>query len=255
MNENIILNEGERIDKVNDNIFLIQKNNGLTFGTDAYLLSAYINSSFKTGCELGSGTGIISLLLLQKNKLNRIYAYEIQDDFAKLTQRNAQLNGFDNRLTVLSKDVKSASVEETGGEVDIVFSNPPYMKANSGINSKDVQMNIARREISGNIFDFCLSAASLLKWGGRFYCVYRPDRLSTLIYSMKEAKLEPKRLTFVHPDADCPPSLVLVEARYGGGEELKVTRPLVIYNDKTHKQYTDDLQYIYATGNFPEKRF
>ena len=113
-----------------------------------------MNSNFKTGCEFGSGTGIISLLLLQKNKVNKIYAYEVQDDFAQLTKRNAELNGFSDSLSVFSKDVRDARAEDLGGEVDVVFSNPPYMKANSGINSKDTQMNIARREISGNISDF-----------------------------------------------------------------------------------------------------
>ena len=249
------INDNERIDIVNDGITLIQRTDGLTYGTDALLLSSFIDSKNKKCVEFGSGTGIISLLMLQRNKARKIYAYEIQPDFASLTMRNAEINNFQDRLTVLSKDVRDASQGDTEGDVDIVFTNPPYMKNGAGIASNTDEKNIARREIFGGIFDFCASAKKLLKYGGKFYCVYRPDRLAELIYSLKSNSLEPKKFTFIHPYHDEAPSLVLIEARYGGGEELHITRPLCIYSDKDHKNYTDDINYIYEQGNFPYKRF
>lgn len=247
--------ENERIDVVNDGITLIQKTDGLTYGTDAFLLSSYINSKNKKCVEFGSGTGIISLLMLQRKKASKVYAYEIQPEFAKLTARNARINQLENELNVICKDVRESSQADCGGDVDIIFTNPPYMKNGAGINSNTDEKNIARREIYGGIYDFCSAAKRLLRFGGKFYCVYRPDRLAELIYSLKSNSLEPKKLTLVHPYYDEPPSLVLIEARLGAGEELNITRPLYIYNDKEHKTFSADMQYIYDNGNFQCTRF
>ena len=250
-----IIKDNERIDKVNDGITLIQRTDGLTYGTDALLLSSFINSKSKKCAEFGSGTGIISLLMLQRKKASNIFAFEIQSDFAELTKRNAAINNLTDELNVICKDVREASQVDTEGEVDIIFSNPPYMKNGAGLSSNTDEKNIARREVFGGIFDFCSSAKKLLKFGGRFYCVYRPDRLAELIFSLKSNSLEPKKMTFVHPHHDSPPSLVLVEARLGAGEELKISRPLYIYTDKEHTSYSPDMQYIYENGNFPHSRF
>ena len=249
------LKENERKDNVNDDITLIQRTDGLTYGTDALLLSAYINANNKRCVEFGSGTGIISLMMLARNKAKVVYAYEVQKEFAELTRRNALINSYSDRLIVINKDIREASQTDIHNEADIVFSNPPYMKNGAGLTSATDEKNIARREIFGTIFDFCSAAKRLLKYSGKFYCVYRPDRLAELIYSLKSNSLEPKKLTFVHPNEDCSPSLVLVESRLGGGEELKVTRPLIIYKDKTHTCYTSDMQYIYDNGNFNFERF
>ena len=251
----ILLNDNERLDKVNDNISLIQRKNGLTFGTDALLLAAYISKHGNTACELGSGTGIISLLLLQRKKADKVYAFELQKEFASITEKNALLNDLHDKLIVINRDVREASSTNIESEADFVFTNPPYMKMGAGLCNFHDEKNIARREVFGTISDFCLCAKRLLKFGGRFYCVYRPDRLAELICSMRGASIEPKRLTFVHTESDSPPSLVLVEGRMGAGEELCVTRPLIIYKDQTHKEYTDDLKYIYEKGLFPEDRF
>ncbi len=250
-----LLSENERLDKVNDGITLIQRTDGLTFGTDALLLSAFVRAKNKKTVEFGSGTGIISLLLLQRKKASKVYAYEVQSDFALLTEKNAELNGYKDTLTVLPIDVRYASSIDTDGEADIIVTNPPYMKKGAGKNSSTDEKNIARREIYGGISDFCQAAKKILKYGGKFYCVYRPDRLSELFFSLKNASLEPKKLTLVYPHADSSPSLVLIEARHGGGEELRITRPLIIYSDTSHSNYTEDLEYIYENGNFPDTRF
>ena len=251
----IKLNDNERIDKVNDGITIIQRTDGLTYGTDALLLASYINSKNKKCIEFGTGTGIISLLMLQREKARRIYGIENQEDFATITQKNASINSFDTQLTVINKDVRNVKQSDIDGEADIIFTNPPYMKKDAGISSATDKKNIARREIYGEIFDFCQAAKKLLKFGGKFYCVYRPDRLAELIYSLKSNTLEPKRMTFIHPHTDSAPSLVLVEARLGGGEELNITRPLIIYTDPSHTKYTDDMTYIYENGIFPSKRY
>lgn len=252
---NIDLLQNETVNTVNDNITLISRTDGLSFGTDAFMLASYIDSKNKKCAELGSGTGIISLLLLQREKACEIYAYEIQEDFAKLTERNAQLNGMSDRIHVISDDIRNASQADTEGDVDIVFTNPPYMKKGSGLSNNTNEKNIARHEIFGDINDFCKAAKRLLKFGGKFYCVYRPDRLIDLLSSMRSSNIEPKKLTFIHPDSDSAPSLVLVMGTHGAGKELTVTRPLYIYKDKTHKEMTDDANYIYENGIFPEKRY
>lgn len=242
----------ERIDKINENLSLIQKIDGLTFGTDAYLLYAYIRSRpSATAADLGSGTGIISLLCLSKNKVSRVACVEIQPEFCDLIKRNRELNGFAERIDVVNKDVR----DFTGEGYDIVFSNPPYMKNNSGMGNASDMKNIARREVYGDIRDFCLSAAKNLKFGGLFYCVYRTDRAVDLLCAMREVSVEPKRITFVHPDAKSRPSIVLVEGKKGAAPGVFVTPALIMHEDAGANKLIDtqDLKYIYDNGEFHER--
>ena len=242
--------ENERIDEVNDSLSLIQKTDGLTFGTDALLLAGYVAGKFKSGAELGGGSGIISMLLLSREKVGNINAYEIQSEYADLISRNAEYNNLSDRLTSICLDVRDIPPSET---CDLVFTNPPYMKADSGLsNRKDVK-NIARHEVFGGISDFCLAARRALKFGGAFYAVYRPDRLTDIIFAMREASLEPKRITFVHADKDSEASIVLIEAKRGGRSGMLLTKPLIIYKDRSHKEYTSDMSYIMEEGSFPDK--
>ena len=243
------LYDNERIDYVNDSLSLIQKTDGLTFGTDALLLAGYISSKYNEGIELGGGSGIISMLLLARNKAKRITALEVQEEYADLIRRNAELNFLSDRLTAVACDVRDYSHEN---ECDLVFTNPPYMKSNSGKANMLSQKNIARHEIKGSIFDFAQAGARLLKFGGTFAAVYRPDRLCDLISAMRTVSLEPKLMTFVHASAVSEPSMVLVLAKKGAGCGCKVTRPLIIYKDSSHKEYGDDMNYIMENGNFPD---
>ncbi len=254
MEDNFIL-DGERIDTVNKNIRLIQKKNGLTFGTDAYLLSAFIRpSKYQKAAELGSGTGIISLLLAASDKLSKIYAMEIQKEFAELCQRNIMLNGLCEKVVSVCADVRHLRPEEFNGEFDIVFSNPPYMKSNSGKRNEHDEKFIARHEVCGDIRDFCVSASTLLKFGGSFYCVYRPDRMADLFAAMRQNKLEPKRMIFVHADSDTPPSMLLVEAKKGGACGLDILPPLFLHKptgDKSGKrELTAKAQKVYDSCSF-----
>lgn len=251
-----LLND-ERIDNINENLRIIQKKQGLTFGSDTYLLSAFIKKQKNArAADLGSGTGIASLLCVARRKFARVYAIEIQKDFAELIGRNAALNGFDDIIIPINADVRDVKSADTCGELDAVFCNPPYMKVNAGKRNDADEKYIARHEVFGGIYDFCSAAARLLKFGGKFYCVYRPDRLSELMDAMHSSKLEPKRMTFVHPDEFTAPSAVLVEAKKGGSPSLKLTAPLIIHKeaavDGGAREMTERAKKIYDTCSFED---
>ena len=247
----ITLLPNERLDKVNENITIIQKKDGLTFGTDAFLLASFIKSAqYKKGAELGSGTGIISLLLAQREKLKSIYAIEIQKDFADITERNTQLNGLEKKIITLNADVTSIKATDIGGELDVIFTNPPYMKTDSGKRNESDAKYIARHEVCGDINAFCAAGFRLLKHGGKFYVVWRPDRICDLFYALRANRLEPKIITFVHADTQSEPSIVLVSATKGGASGATVTAPLILYEDSSHKKMTEKAERIYDTLSF-----
>ena len=247
--------EGERLDEVNEQLRLIQKNKGLTFGTDAYLLAAYVKSApSSVAVELGGGTGIISLLLAAKRKLRCITAVEIQPEYAELIQRNVTLNGHDEQIRVLCKDVRELKPADVGSEVDLVFSNPPYMRTDSGKRNTEDEKYIARHEVCGGIDDFCASAARLLRYGGKFVCVWRPDRLSELFSALHAHSLEPKRMTMVHADLASEPCMVLLESIKGGAPSMRISPPLILYREKKkgecRRELTDRAKMIYDTCSF-----
>lgn len=247
MNNNI--SDDERIDKINDELLLIQKKGGLTFGTDAYMLAAFAKAKKKGECaDFGAGTGVISLLMAQRGKYRRIYSLEVQESFASLIARNTALNGLENVIVPVHCDLRRSTEYIEQGSLDCIVSNPPYMPVGSGAAPDCNEMNIARREENGTIYDFCKSACLLLKHGGLFYTVYRPDRGCELIHAMKENSLEPKRIIYVYPDITKPPSLMLTEAKKGAAPSVKISRPLVIYRDtsKEKRCYTEDMDRLYS---------
>lgn len=241
----MLLNESERINKINEDLSLIEIKDSLTFGTDAYLLSAYIpKRQKKVGVELGIGSGVISLLILSKKKCDHVYGFEVQNEICDIAKRNCEINNLNDKFTVLCKDLRNVSTTDTQGEVDFVFSNPPYMKADSGKLNMNERKAKSRHELNGTIDDFCACAKKLLKHGGDFYAVYRPDRLSDLIFALKNNNLEPKRLTFIHQNSTTPPSLLLISAKLGGKSGLTIDKPVYIYKDGTN-EYTDEYKAIY----------
>ena len=253
----------ERVDTVNENIKLIQKKNGLTFGTDAYLLAAFVRPDKNALCvDLGSGTGILPLLLCRRNKIACAVGAEIQEEFASLIGRNAAINGLSERLLSLCLDVREltqtalgmALGEEQGKCADVVVANPPYMRVGNGRRNEADAKYIARHEVCGDIQDFCHAAARVLKYGGAFYVVYRPDRLSELMAALHKEKLEPKRMTFVHADAESEPSMVLIEARAGGNASLTVMPPLILHDVESrgmsHRPVTQQAQKVYDSMSF-----
>ena len=249
MNYNLL--ENETLTKVNENIELIQKKNGLTFGTDAFLLASFIKAQ-KSGIavELGGGSGIISLLCASREKFKTIYCAEIQEDFAEIISRNTTLNGLDNRIMTICEDIRNLKSASIGCEVDAVFSNPPYMKVDSGKRNDHDEKFIARHEVCGDINDFCACAKRLLKHGGFFYCVWRPDRLIDLICAMRENSLEPKEMCFVHANTKSEPSMVLVKAKKGAAAGVTVAEPLFLNLDNNPKMLTERAKKIYEECNF-----
>ncbi len=251
----------ETLHEVNEHIRLIQRVGGLTFGTDAYLLAAYVRPKRAArAVDLGSGTGIIPLLCLARDKAAHFHAVELQPAFAELIERNAALNGMSDRLTSVCADVRSLTPATVGGEVDTVTANPPYMVENSGALNAADEKSIARHETAGGIADFCAAAGRLLKHGGHFYCVFRPERLADLTVALRDARLEPKRLTVVQATLAASPSLLLVDAVKYAAPSLALTPPLILHEcDPSRPEKpllplrdTPDTQFIYRNCAFPD---
>lgn len=256
------LRENETLHEVNEHIRLIQRKDGLTFGTDAYLLAAYVRPQKNAvAVDLGSGTGIIPLLCLARDKAFRFTAAEIQPAFVELICRNAALNGMAQRLDPLCTDVRELTAASLGGEVDLVTANPPYMAPASGARNTAEEKYIARHEVCGTILDFCAAAGRLLKHGGRFCCVFRPERLADLFAGLRAAHLEPKRMTMVQATAAATPSIVLVEAVKYASPSLLVTPPLCLWEADPHtpekpatpQKPTADAEFIYENCGFPAR--
>jgi len=247
-NPTIRIHDDERLDDINEHLRLIQKKNGLTFGTDAYLLAAFARSCTRGTCvDLGSGTGVIPLLCQARGKYRHVTAAEIQPQFCDLIRRNTALNNLEESVTVWEGDIRELHPSDVVGPVSVVLSNPPYMAAGSGLISAAKSMDIARRENNGTIADFCLTASRLLSTGGWFYTVFRPDRLADLISALRAASLEPKRMVTVYPDTESRPCLILVESRKDGAPELLQSPPLIIYKSAANRTYTESMQKIYDT--------
>ncbi len=247
------LKENERINIINENLRLIENKDSLTFGTDAYLLSAFLpKRKNATYIELGVGSGVISLLALSKEKCQQVYGFEVQEEIADIAKRNAILNQFEDNFTVISKDLRLATINDIGKEADVVFSNPPYMKKDSGKANENDNKNASRHEIFGEINDFCICAKKLLRFGGDFCVVYRSDRLIDLICALRNNGLEPKKLAFIHANSHTPPSLLLISAKLGGKSGLTIEKPVYIYKDGT-TEYTEQFKHIYDTCSFEEK--
>lgn len=246
--------ENEITTRINQDLTLIQNRDGLTFGTDAYLLAAFTSGGCKKTCaDLGSGTGIVPLLCASKNKFKKIYAVEIQPSFAQLIERNATENGLSDVISPICLNVKDLTAATIGGEVDVVTSNPPYMKVDSGKRNEHDEKFIARHEVHGDIGDFCAAASRILKHGGNFYTVWRPDRLCDLLCALRDSKIEPKLITFVHATPQSQPSMVLVRSKKGAASGCTVTRPLFLHKsceDARSNVLSPDAEAIYATCSF-----
>ncbi len=217
---------------VNASLRLTEAQDGFSFGTDALLLSAFVRPRRQgVAVDLGSGSGILSLLLQKKDSFARVYAVDVQAEYAgqdALIAQNAQENGLSGRVLPVCADVRDLSCADVGGEVDVVFSNPPYFTTEQGRPSASALRDTARHTTDGDIADFCAAAARLLKFGGCFFCVYTPQRLCDLLAAMREAGLEPKRLVLVQNDSHHPPFAVLAEGKKGAKPSMR-TEVLTLY--------------------------
>lgn len=242
----INLKDKERIDDLHRNGYqIIQNEDAFCFGMDAVLLSGF--ASVKTGervLDLGTGTGIIPILLEAKTEGEHFTGLEIQADMVDMAERSVRLNRLEAKIDIVRGNIKEAGQLFGGASFDVVTSNPPYMNDNHGLKNPDLPKAIARHEVLCRLEDVVREAAKTLRPGGRFYMVHRPHRLIEIITELTKYKLEPKRMKFVHPFVDKEANMVLIEAVRGGGSMLKLEKPLIVY--KEQGVYTDEIYDIYG---------
>jgi len=246
----IILKENETIDDLQcNNLKIIQNSNFFKFGIDAVLLSNFVKTTKRnlTVVDLGTGTGIIPILLTAKIDVNKIYAVEIQEKVAEMAKRSVKLNNLEDKIEVLNIDLKETENHLQESSIDIIVTNPPYQTNNSGLQNENEEKRISRHEIYCNIEDICKSSKYLLKDKGEIYMVHRPERLVDVIYNLRKYKLEPKELRYVQSNIDGAPVLVLIKAVKNGRSFLKNLKPLIVY-DK-NDEYTKELKEIYGIEN------
>jgi tRNA1Val (adenine37-N6)-methyltransferase len=222
------INDDERIDEF-EGLKVIQKIIGPQFSVDAVLLAKFV--SIRKGdivADLGTGGGIISLILASRTEAERITAVEIQNELTDIARRNISLNNLESKIEVIEADLRLAKEHFPSGQFDVVVSNPPYRLVGSGRLNPNNLKAIARHEIKCTLDDVLKSAFYLLKEHGKLALVYRPDRLVDLIAGCRHNNLEPKRIQFVYPSIDREANLVLLEAMKNGNKETKVLNPLIL---------------------------
>ncbi len=242
----IDLKENERIDDLQRNGYrIIQNSSGFCFGMDAVLLSGF--ASVKAGemaVDLGTGTGIIPILLEARYQGIHYTGLEIQEEMAEMARRSVALNHLEDKINIVTGDIKEASCLFGAASFDVVTSNPPYMNDAHGLKNPDMPKAIARHEVLCTLDDVTREAARLLRPGGRFYMVHRPHRLIEIISALKNYRLEPKRMKMVHPFVEKEANMVLIEAVRGGKSMIKVEAPVIVY--KEPGVYTDEIYTIYG---------
>lgn len=243
---NVTCGEDERIDDLQRNGYrIIQKKKGFCFGMDAVLLSGFAQvKEGEVAVDLGTGTGIIPILLEAKTKGKHFTGLEIQEEVAEMAGRSVRLNQLENRVDIVRGDIKEASRLFGKASFDVVTSNPPYMNDNHGLKNPELPKAIARHEVFCTLDDVCREASLLLKSGGRFYMVHRPHRLAEIITALKNYKLEPKRMKLVHPFVDKEANMVLIEAVRGGRSMMKVEAPIIVYREPG--VYTREIYDVYG---------
>ena len=240
------LKERERVDDLQRNGYrIIQRTDGFCFGMDAVLLSGFaMVKKGERALDLGTGTGIIPILLEAKTEGEHFSALEIQREVADMAKRSVSLNGLEEKIQIVEGDIREASQIFGTASFDVVTSNPPYMNDAHGLKNPDLPKAIARHEVLCTLDDVVREASRVLKAGGRFYMVHRPHRLAEIITVLRGYKLEPKRMKMVHPFADRDANMVLIEAVRGGGVFLKMEAPVIVF--KEPGVYADEIRDVYG---------
>lgn len=242
----IKLNENERIDDLEyKNLKIVQDKDGFCFGIDSVLISDFAKEirSKSIVLDLGTGNGVLGILLCGKTNLSKIYGVEIQEDIANIAQKSINLNKLNNRFEIINDNIKNLNSYFKNDSIDAIISNPPYKKDNSGLKNESQKKLIARHEITANLEDFISVSSKLLKSNGSLYMVHRPERLADLFYLLKKYKLEPKKLRFVQSFTNSKPKFFLIKATKNANSFLNVEQPLIIYNSDGN--YTDEILKIY----------
>ena len=242
----MIIKEGERIDELHRNGYrIIQKEKGFCFGMDAVLLSGF--AAVRPGervLDLGTGTGIIPILLEAKTRGAYFAGLEIQEEMREMAARSVALNGLEKKIDIIEGNIREAGRLFGRASFDVVTSNPPYMNDHHGLKNPYLPKAIDRHEILCTQEYVARETAAVLRPGGRFYLVHRPRRLAEIVGTLQKYRLEPKRMKFVHPFADREANLVLIEAVSGGGPMMKVEKPLIVYREPG--VYTEEIYEIYG---------
>ncbi len=242
----IELKEGERLDELHRNGYqIIQNSRKFCFGMDAVLLSGF--AKVKPGervLDLGTGTGIIPILLRGKTQGRDFTGLEIQEESADMARRSVAYNHLEESVSIVTGDIKEAAALFGAASFDVVTCNPPYMTGNHGLVNPEQPKAVARHEILCTLEDVVSQTAKVLRSGGRFYLVHRPFRLAEILTLLVQYKLEPKRMRLVYPFVDKEPNMVLIEALSGGRSRITVEKPLIVY--KEQGVYTDEIYDIYG---------
>lgn len=236
---------GERIDDLQRNGYrIIQDPSRFCFGMDAVLLSGYAQAGEGARVlDLGTGTGIIPILMEAKTKAAQLIGLEIQKESAQMARRSVALNDLQDKIQIVDGDIKEAGQLFDAASFDVITCNPPYMISQHGLQNPDSPKAIARHEVLCTLEDVIKASARLLKPGGKLYMVHRPFRLAELMVVMHDYKIEPKRMRLVHPFIDHEPNMVLIEGVRGGKPRMTVDNPLIIY--ESQGVYTKELMNIY----------
>lgn len=241
-----VIHSHERLDELHRNGYkIIQDSGRFCFGMDAVLLSGF--AKVKPGeqaLDLGTGTGIIPILLEAKTEGKHFVGLEIQPESADMAARSVAYNGLEDKIDIVTGDIRDASKIFGASSFDVITTNPPYMIGQHGLRSEKDAKAIARHEILCTLDDVLRESAKILHPQGRFYMVHRPFRLAEILSAMVQYRIEPKRMQLVYPFVDKEPNMVLIEGLRGGRSRMTVEKPLIVY--KEPGVYTDEIYDIYG---------
>lgn len=243
---NSILKDGERLDDLQCRGYhIIQNPDVFCFGMDAVLLADFTTARPKgTVMDLGTGTGVIPMLMEARGKGAHYTGVEIQEYSVDMAERSIRYNGLQDKIDIVQGDIREAASVYRAASFDVVTSNPPYIKGNHGLENMESPKNIARHEILLTLEDVISAAAYLLNEGGIFSMVHKPFRLAEIVRLLSKYRLEPKRICMVQPYIGKAPNMVLIESVKGGNPMVQVEPALVVYNEDG--SYTEDLLTRYG---------
>ena len=242
----INLKENERIDDLEFKGYkIIQNKEGFCFGIDSVLLSDFAKEIRNNSrvLDLGTGTGILCILLSGKTNLKQIVGVEVQKEVADMAKRSVKLNSLENKIEILNENILNLVNIYEKCSFDAIVTNPPYKKLNTGIQNSNDKKLISRHEITADLEDFIETSKNMLKDKGEFYMVHRPERLADIICLMRKYKIEPKLIKFVSPVINKEPNLVLIKGIKNAKPFLKFDKILYVYDE--NENYIDDILKIY----------
>ena len=240
------LKENERIDDLEfKGLKIIQNKNGFCFGIDSVILSDFAKNVKPNSniMDLGTGTGILPILLSAKTEAKKIWGIEIQEDVANMAKRSILLNKLEEKIEIINENILNLESKFEKNSIDVIVTNPPYKKKGTGVINEKESKLISRHEITASLEDFIEISSKLLKDKGEIFMVHRPERLVDILYLMRNKKIEPKNIRFVYANKESEPKLILVRGVKNAKEFLKVEKNLYIYNEDGN--YSDEILKIY----------